>query len=76
MLDADDEVLAQMEAELFARMEMGGNEVRELEQQRARSVQGTLLKTEKVAGERLFLLAPKAKETASKGRTRAILSLN
>ena len=75
-LDEDDEVLAQMEAELFARMEIGANELRELEQQRARSVQGALLKTEKVAGERLFLLAPRAKEAASKGQMRAILSLN
>jgi len=39
-------------------------------------VQGALLKTEKVAGERLFLLAPRAKEAASKGQMRAILSLN
>jgi hypothetical protein len=76
VLEADDEVLAQMETELFDRAEIGANELRELEQQRARSVQGALLKTEKVAGERLFLLAPKAKEAASKGQTRAILSLN
>ncbi len=75
-LDEEDEVLGQMEAELFARMEIGANELRELEQQRARSVQGALLKTEKVTGERLFLLAPGAKEAASKGQMRVILSLN
>lgn len=75
-LDPDDDVLAQMEGELFARMEVTPNDLRGLEQQRARSVQRALLQTEKVEGDRLFILAPKAPEAASKGQTRAILSLN
>jgi hypothetical protein len=75
-LDADDEVLAQMERELFKRVEIGEADLRELMQQRAQSVQRALLQTQKVEGERLFILAPKTPDAASKGQTRVNLSLN
>jgi hypothetical protein len=75
-LDPKDEVLAQMESELFARMKIEDADLRELAQQRAHSVQRALLQTQKVEGERLFLLAPKAPEAASKGQARVNLSLN
>jgi hypothetical protein len=75
-LDADDETLAQMERELFSRIEIDETDLRELMQQRAQSVQRALLQTQKVEGERLFILAPKAPGAASKGQSRVNLSLN
>jgi hypothetical protein len=75
-LDPKDEVLAQMESELFARAKIGEAELHELAEQRAKSVQRALLQTEKMEGERLFLLAPKTSDGASNGQSRVNLSLN
>jgi hypothetical protein len=50
--------------------------MRALMQERAQSVQRALLQTEKVAAERLFILAPPAEDAASKGQSRVNLSLN
>jgi len=75
-LAPDDDVLARMESELFTRMEVSESDLRDLMQQRAQSVQRALLRTEKVEGERIFILAPKAPDAASKGESRVNLSLN
>ncbi len=75
-LKAEDEALAQMETELLARMDVGESDLRELMQARAQAVQGALLKTEKVTGERLFILAPKPADGATQGKSRVNLSLN
>jgi hypothetical protein len=45
-------------------------------QERAQRVQRALLQTEKVAAERLFILAPPVDDAASKGQSRVNLSLN
>lgn len=73
---ADDQLLTQIESELFARIEVSDSDLRGLMQQRAQSVQRALLRTEKVDGERIFILAPKAPDAASKGQSRVNLSLN
>jgi len=43
---------------------------------RARQVQAYLLKTEKVTGERLFIIAPKNIDNSFKGEDRVNLSLD
>ncbi len=75
-LDADDDVLMQMERELFSNTEIGETDLRELMQQRAQGVQRALLQTQKVESERLFILAPKTPDPASKGQSCVNLSLN
>jgi hypothetical protein len=75
-LDADDIVLAQMETELCAQMSVTPDDLLELKQSRAQSVQRALLKTEKVTADRLFILAPLPADAASKGQSRVNLSLN
>jgi hypothetical protein len=75
-LDADDVALTQMEAELCAQMSVTPDDVLELKQARAQSVQRALLKTEKVTADRLFILAPLPADAASKGQSRVNLSLN
>jgi hypothetical protein len=75
-LPADDEILAQMELEMFARVSVTAEDFGELMRGRAQSVQRALLKTEKVTGERLFILAPQPAGATSKGQSRANLSLN
>jgi hypothetical protein len=75
-LDADDVLLAQMEAELCAQANVTPDDVLQLKQARAQSVQGALLKTEKVTADRLFILAPLPADAASKGQSRVNLSLN
>jgi len=75
-LDADDELRAQMEAELHTHFAASAEEMRALMQERAQSVQRALLQTEKVTSDRLFILAPPAGDAASKGQSRVNLSLN
>jgi hypothetical protein len=75
-LDADDIALAQMETELCAQMSVTPDDLLELKQSRAQSVQRALLKTEKVTADRLFILAPLPADAASKGQSRVNLSLN
>ena len=52
------------------------DDVLELKQSRAQTVQRALLSTEKVTAERLFILAPLPAEGAAKGQSRVNLSLN
>ena len=73
-LSADDEVLAQMEAELFAHTDVKPDDLRQLMETRAQAVQRVLLKTERVAPDRLFILKPEA--MATNGQSRVNLSLN
>ena len=73
---ATDEVLAPMEAVLFQQIKISSNDLVELMQARAKVVQRQLLKTEKVTDDRLFILAPKPADAASKGQSRVNLSLN
>ncbi len=75
-LDADDELRAQMEAELHTHFAATAEDLRALMNERAQNVQRALLQTEKVAADRLFILAPPAVEAASKGQSRVNLSLN
>ncbi len=74
-LTPDNEVLAQMETELFTNISVTPDDRRQLMDARAQSVQRALLKTEKVTAERLFILKPQEGENA-KGQSRANLSLN
>jgi hypothetical protein len=76
VLAADEEFLAQMEPELHAQIEVTPDDLRALMQARAQSVQRALLKTEKVAAERLFILAPASIDAASRDHSRVNLSLN
>jgi hypothetical protein len=57
-------------------MSVTPDDVLELKQARAQSVQRALLKTEKVTADRLFILAPLPADAASKGQSRVNLSLN
>jgi Domain of Unknown Function (DUF748) len=68
--------LAQMEEALIGRMEITPNNLRELMSERGRSVQAALVKTGKVEGERMDILAPKPMEPGAKGAARANLSLD
>ena len=67
--------LPDMEAKLLAGIEITDNDLRELMQARLKSVQAFLLKSGKVTGERLLLLAPKPVNPSAKGETRVNLSL-
>lgn len=75
-LEADDELRAQMENELHAHFAATAEDLRALMNERALAVQRALLQTEKVAADRLFILAPPAGDAASKGQSRVNLSLN
>ncbi len=68
--------VAEMEAKLLARVKVEDNELRDLMQQRAQSVQAFLLKTEKVTAERLFIIAPKALDETYRGESKVDLLLN
>ena len=65
-----------METKLLARVKVEDNELRDLMQQRAQSVQAFLLKTEKVTAERLFIIAPKALDETYRGESKVDLLLN
>ena len=68
--------LADMEDQLVQKTEVTGDDFRDLMQQRAGQVQAYLLKTQKVTGERLFIMAPKPVDAASTGEDRVNLSLD
>jgi hypothetical protein len=65
----------QMEASLLATMQISLDDLRELMQARARSVQAALVKSGQVEGGRLFILAPQPISLTAKGQPRANLSL-
>jgi hypothetical protein len=66
----------EMEQMLVDNMIISDLELRDLMQARAQKAQSLLLKSEKIAPERLFLLAPKPMSESVKGETRVNLSLN
>jgi len=66
----------QIEAKLVAAIQVSADEQRELIKQRAQAVQACILKTGKVAPERLFIVTPKSVAASAKGETRANLSLD
>ncbi|MDB6027353.1 MAG: uncharacterized protein JWM68_3576 [Verrucomicrobiales bacterium] len=66
----------EMETRLLSEIHISDDDLRDLMQDRARKVQGALLKTGKLGAERLFLLAPKTVDSSSKGETRVNLTLN
>jgi len=65
----------QMEASLLATVQISSDDLRELMQARARSVQAALVNAGKVEGERVSILAPQPVNPAAKGQARAGLSL-
>ena len=67
--------IAQMEQRLLARIPVTDDELRELMQARARTVQMALLEPGQIPAERVFILAPKPINTAAQGETRANFSL-
>ena len=73
---ADELVLEEMEQRLAAASPATDEDLRELMQQRAASVQKFLLDTGKVAAERIFLVAPKPVDPTVKGIARATFSLD
>ncbi len=68
--------LADMEDQLLQKMQISDDDLRDLMQQRAKQVQGYLLKTEKVTPDQLFITAPKPLGPSSKGEDRVNLSLD
>jgi len=68
--------LADMEDQLVRKIEVTTDDFRDLMQQRANQVQAYLLKTQKVTGERLFIMTPKPVDAATKGQDRVNLSLD
>ena len=68
--------LDQIEAKLIAAIQISGDEQRDLIKRRAQAVQSSILKTEKVEAERLFIVAPKSVGTSAKGEHRVNLSLD
>jgi len=68
--------LEQIEDKLGAAIKVSEEERRELIRQRAQAVQSAILKTEKIASERLFIVTPKPASPSAKGETRANLSLS
>jgi hypothetical protein len=75
-LTRDQLELEDMEAQLAQKIEITGDDYRDLMQKRANQVQAFLLKTGKVTGERLFVTAPKAVNESFKGEDRVNLSLD
>jgi hypothetical protein len=67
--------LAQMEERLLAEIRVTDDELRELEQKRARAVQSALLQSGQITPERIFILAPKPINAAAPGEARANFSL-
>jgi hypothetical protein len=67
--------LADMEAQLVAKIEITQDDLRDLMNQRAKTVQAFLLQTGKVTAERLFVTAPKPMDLSSKGEDKVNLSL-
>ena len=75
-LTRDQLELEDMEAQLALKIEITGDDYRNLMQKRANQVQAYLLKTGKVTGERLFVTAPKAINESFKGDDRVNLTLD
>ena len=65
-----------MENQLLEEIRITDDDLRDLMSARASAVQTFLLGTEKVAAERLFIIAPKPVDSAFKGEDRVNLSLN
>jgi hypothetical protein len=68
--------LDQIEAKLLSAIQVSGDEQCDLIKRRAQTVQSYILKTEKVAAERLFIVAPKSAGASAKGEHRVNLSLD
>jgi hypothetical protein len=66
----------QIEAKLVAAIQVSADDQRDLIKQRAQAVQSCILKTGKVAPDRLFVVTPKSPAVSAKGETRANLSLD
>ena len=66
----------QIEARLVEAIQVSEDERRDLVRRRAEAVQAAILKTGKIAAERLFIVTPKPASPAAKGETRANLSLS
>jgi hypothetical protein len=64
-----------MEAALLEQIHVTPDDLRELMQARARSVQAALVKSGKVEADRLFILAPQPVSLDTKGQSRANLAL-
>jgi hypothetical protein len=65
----------QMEASLLATIQISPDDLRELTQARARSVQAALVNVGKVEGERVSIIAPQPISSTAQGQPRANLSL-
>jgi hypothetical protein len=59
----------------LAEIRVTDDELRELEQKRARAVQTALLQSGQITPERIFILAPKPINAAAPGEARANFSL-
>jgi len=68
--------LADMEEQLLQKIEITGDDFRQLMQDRAKQVEGYLLKSDKVTADRLFITAPKPIDANFKGEDRVNLTLN
>jgi hypothetical protein len=68
--------VGQIEARLVAALEVSEDDRRALIKQRAQAVQAAILKTGKVAADRLFIVTPKPARANAKGECRVNLSLN
>ena len=66
----------QIEAKLAAAIQVSVDDQRDLIKQRAQAVQSWILKTGKVAPERLFIITPKSAAAPAAGEPRANLSLD
>jgi hypothetical protein len=66
---------ARMEQRLLAEIKVTDDELRELMQARARTVQAALLGSGQISAERIFILSTKAINNAAQGETRANFSL-
>lgn len=68
--------LEQIEEKLVSRIQISEEDQRDLITRRAQAVQSHLLKSEKVTPDRLFIVAPKRDNNASRGECRVNLALN
>jgi hypothetical protein len=66
----------QIQARLVTALEVSEDDRRGLIKQRAQAVQAAILKTGKVAADRLFIVTPKSPSATAKGESRVNLSLN
>ena len=66
----------EIEARLISAIQISEDERRDLIKRRAAAVETAILKTGRIAGDRLFIAAPKTTQQIPKGETRANLLLN